>query len=364
MIFDKLFNKRHINTNKEVHNNQDEANQTIFQKAGDDMSLEYALETFVPDFTQNAPAFDKDDIRKIVLCSVALGDISGSKYEGCPYPGLDVQEIFAQSHGKEKPAYDGWQNIDLFGPGHRFTDDTVLTLGIYHITKELIESNAKSEEQIIGAYAHQLRTYFNLYPDAGFAAGFEKWALSNTSDRNYSYGNGSCMRVSGVAVLCDDVRDVIKYAYYSALPSHSHFEGIKGAICTAVIYWMLIRGATKGDILGYIGQHYSMKNGQKINSGTTLSDLVDMNKVNPWSTLSVICQTSLVEAVICFVESHSFEECLRNCYKFLCDRDTIAAIAAPMAALYHHDIKVCGQSGFDIVKDYLDDKLYNDMFVK
>ena len=364
MLFDKLFNKQNKNINNTNESVSEIANPELFQKTGDAMSLEYALETFIPDFVPNAPSFDKDDIRRIVLCSVALGDISGSKYEGCPYPGLDVQEIFARSQCKEKPVYDGWGEIDLFGPGHRFTDDTVLTLAMYHATHKLVEDYIHDEELIINVYTEYLRHYFNLYPDAGFAAGFEKWALSNTNERNHSYGNGSCMRVSGIPVLCDDINSVIKYAYYSALPSHSHFEGIKGAICTAVIYWMLIRGATKGDILGYIGKHYPITNGQKINSGTTLGDLVDMNKINPWSTLSVVCQTSLVEAVICFAESHSFEECLRNCYKFLCDRDTIAAIAAPMAALYHHDIKVCGESGFDIVKNYLDDKLYDDMFVK
>lgn len=81
-------------------------------------------------------------------------------------------------------------------------------------------------------------------------------------------------------------------------------------------------------------------NGEKINGGTTPQDLIDMNRVNPWSTLSVICRTSLVEAVINFVESDSFEDCLRTGYKYLSDTDTISAIAAPMATIFYKDISV------------------------
>ena len=297
-----------------------------------------------------------------MLYAVALGDISGSRYEGTPYPGLSLVEIMAErTTGSAYPEYHGWKTIDLFTEGHHFTDDTVLSIAILVATREIMDNNLVNEEEIVELYAQYLREYTKLYPDAGFAAGFEKWVFSDTKDRNYSYGNGACMRVGGIAALFNDVEDVIKYAYYSALPSHSHKEGIKGAICTAVVYWMLIFGANKSDVLEYIKKQYPANDDYAINGETRLQDLVNMNRTNPWSTVSVICQTSLVEAVINFVESDSFERCLRNGYKYLCDRDTISAIAAPMAALYYQDISVGGYEGEKIVEVYLDDRLLNEI---
>ena len=224
-----------------------------------------------------------------------------------------------------------------------------------------VKANIVNEDEITQVYTEYLRKYHNMYPNAGYASGFDDWAYSETTERNFSYGNGSCMRVGGIAVLFDDVDDVIKHAYYSALPSHSHAEGIKGAVCTAVIYWMLAHGATKADVAAYMQKQYPADNGRDINSSTTMDRLVEMNRVNPWSTLSVICQTSLVEAVINFLESDSFESCLRNGYRYLCDRDTISAIAAPMAAIYYRDISVGGIDGKEIVARYFDNRLWEDI---
>ena len=333
-----------------------------FAQTDQTISLDEAIALYKPNFMPKQRKMDKESLKKCILYSVALGDISGSRYEGSPYPGMSTSEIFAMRRtGETYPIYDGWRDIDLFTEGHRFTDDTVLTIAIYKATQKLKEDGIDDADLIVGVYSEYLKHYARRYPDAGYAAGFEKWAMSETNDRNFSFGNGACMRVGGIAIPCDKVEDVIRYAYYSALPSHGHNEGIKGAVCTAVIYWMLSFGATKDEVLRYIQKQYPSDNGQKINSSTTLDKLIDMNKLNPWSTLSVICQTSLVEAVINFLESDSFESCLRNSYRYLCDRDTISAIAAPMASIYYGDFSVSGISGEEIVKRYLDENLLNEL---
>jgi ADP-ribosylglycohydrolase len=330
------------------------------------ITLEQALQFYKPEFVSTKRKMNAEDLKKYILYAVAIGDISGSKYEGCPYPGYTVSEIAAlaksnDSNNGAHPVYEGYKTIDLFTDGHRFTDDTVLTIAVYKATQEIVTNDLTDGDEFVKIYAKYLREYTRLYPDAGYADGFEKWAWSETTERNFSYGNGACMRVGSVAALFDDIEDVIRYAYYSALPSHSHKEGIKGAICTAVIYWMLAQGATKDDIKKYFAEQYPADNGHKINSATKLQDLVDMNRVNPWSTLSVLCQTSLPEAIINFLESDSFEGCLRNNYRYLTDRDTIAAISAPMAAIYYGNISVGELTGGEIIKRFLDKKLLRDI---
>lgn len=289
------------------------------------ISLEEAMRLYKPDFIPRQRVIIQDDLKRYILYSVALGDIAGSRYEGVPYPEHCVSEILAavsssnrsgKCEGGMYPVYEGYKTIDMFTEFNHITDDTILTIAVYKATQKIKFENVVDEDEIVKAYTEYLREYFNLHPNAGYAGGFEEWALSETMDRNFSYGNGACMRVGGIAALFDDVEDVIKYAYYSALPSHSHTEGIKGAVCTAVIYWMLSYGATKDDVLKYIQKQYPSDNGRVINGATTMQKLVDMNRVNPWSTLTVICQTSLVEAVINFVDSDSFEECIRNSYRY------------------------------------------------
>lgn len=363
-LFQKLKSKNNKNTIESTLPKEPDVIAAPFTQDTTTISLEDAMKLYKPDFTSTQRVMDIDSLRKHILYAVFLGDISGSRYEGVPYPGQDVSEILSartQCGGGAYPEYEGYKTIDLFTEFHHLTDDTVLTVAIYKATQKIKSENIVDEDGIINVYTEYLRKYHNTYPNAGYAGGFDDWAWSDTSSRNFSYGNGSCMRVGGIAVLFDNVEDVIRYSYYSALPSHSHADGIKGAICTSVIYWMLAFGATKDDVLKYIRTHYSSDNGRQINGATTLENLVDMNRTNPWSTLSVICQTSLVEAVINFLESDSFESCLRNSYRYLCDRDTISAIAAPMAAIYYRDMSVGGMSGEEIVERYLDQRLWDDI---
>ena len=327
--------KRMLATESTKHDDED-----MLDDSQEELTVDKAIELYKPDFVPNQRIEDSENLKKYTLYAAILGDISGSAYEGVRLPSSETYET-----------------VDMFTRYHHFTDDTVLTIAIYNATQKLKENNISNDDEIVSTYTEFLKNYTRLYPDAGYGGGYFEWAMSDVQYRNHSYGNGSCMRVSGIAVLFDDVDDVIKYAYFSALPSHSHNEGIKGAICTSVIYWMLSYGASKEDVVRYIQKHYPVRNEYQINGNTKLQDLINMDKINPWSTLSMICQTSLVEAVINFVESDSFESCLRNSYKYLCDRDTISAIAAPMAALYYKDISYKKYSGESIVEAYLEKKL-------
>lgn len=387
MLFDKLFSKKknrtpdHIPESSTPEYSDDifepedvitQHSKELFKQSTETISLNEALKRYTPDFIPTT-SMDRDLRQKLILYGNALGDISGSKYEGRPFPGLSVSEynkIMSNKSLRSKdegayPVYEGWKDIDLFSPEHHFTDDTVMTIAVYKATQTILHNHIIDEDAIIRTYTTFLKHYYSFYPDAGFARGFENWAMRDSDERNFSFGNGACMRVGGIAVLCDNIQDVIKYAYHSAVPSHSHAEGIKGAVCTAVVYWMLVHGASKQDVLEYIKKQYPVDNGEKINGETTLQDLIDMNRTNPWSTLSVVCQTSLVEAVINFVSSESFEDCLRAGYKYLSDTDTISAIAAPMAAIFYKDISVrdpldnyqSSLPGEALIHDYLDERL-------
>ena len=135
-----------------------------------------------------------------------IGDIAGSKYE--------FNNTFD---------YD----FEMFGEGCDFTDDTICTVAIADAIL-----NGRS-------YQESLQDWCRRYPSPKGAYGgrFAGWISSLDPQPYNSFGNGSAMRVSPVAWLFDDLSQVLEEAEKTALPTHNHPEGIKGAKAVAHAIW-------------------------------------------------------------------------------------------------------------------------------
>lgn len=135
-----------------------------------------------------------------------IGDIAGSKYE--------FNNTFD---------YD----FEMFGEGCDFTDDTICTVAIADAIL-----NGRS-------YQESLQNWCRRYPSPKGAYGgrFAGWIRSLDPQPYNSLGNGSAMRVSPVAWLFDDLSQVLEEAEKTALPTHNHPEGIKGAKAVAHAIW-------------------------------------------------------------------------------------------------------------------------------
>ena len=135
-----------------------------------------------------------------------IGDIAGSKYE--------FNNTFD---------YD----FEMFGEGCDFTDDTICTVAIADAIL-----NGRS-------YQESLLDWCRRYPSPKGAYGgrFAGWIHSLDPQPYNSFGNGSAMRVSPVAWLFDNLSQVLEEAEKTALPTHNHPEGIKGAKAVAHAIW-------------------------------------------------------------------------------------------------------------------------------
>ena len=135
-----------------------------------------------------------------------IGDIAGSKYE--------FNNTFD---------YD----FEIFGEGCDFTDDTICTVAVADAIL-----NGRS-------YQESLLDWCRRYPSPKGAYGgrFAGWIHSLDPQPYNSFGNGSAMRVSPVAWLFDDLSQVLEEAEKTALPTHNHPEGIKGAKAVAHAIW-------------------------------------------------------------------------------------------------------------------------------
>lgn len=202
----------------------------------------------------------------------------------------------------------------LFGPRHRFTDDTVLTV-------------ATADALLNGLdYAAVYRDYGRRYPNAGYGGSFIHWIFDDQAGPYYSWGNGSAMRVSPVGFAFDTADSVLVEAKRSAEVSHDHPEGIKGAQAAALAVFLARQGEAKESIRQEISQRF----------GYNLARTIE--EIRPAYRFDVSCQGSVPEAIIAFLDSSNYEEAVRLAVSLGGDSDTLACLAGGLAQAYYRTI--------------------------
>ena len=133
------------------------------------------------------------------------------------------------------------------------------------------------------------------------------------------------MRVSPAAYLnrSRPLETALKAANDVTAVTHDHPEGMKGAQATTHAIWLAFQDAGADRIRRTIAHAY----------GYDLSRTVD--GIRPDYRFDETCQGTVPEAIICALESTSFEDAVRNAISLGGDADTLAAIAGPIAEALH-----------------------------
>lgn len=229
-----------------------------------------------------------------------IGDVVGSVYEFNPLKG-------------------DWRDFPLFGPGSRFTDDTVMTFAV----AEALMSSAGNGHAFHDAVREWMRVMGRQYPHAGYGAHFRVWIYSPDAAPYNSFGNGSAMRVSPVGWAFTSLAETEKFAALSAAPTHDHPEGIKGAQAVAGSIFLARRGKTRNEIAEYVSGRYGYELGQKV------------RQIRECYHFDETCQGSVPQALVAFLESACFEEAVRKAVWLGGDADTQAAIAGSVAEAFY-----------------------------
>ncbi len=208
------------------------------------------------------------------------------------------------------------EDFELITENCRFTDDTVMTIA----TADAILNNKD--------FAVSYKEWGRKYPNAGYGGMFGNWLYSDKSEPFGSYGNGSAMRVSPVAWLYGGCEDMIHKAVESAVVTHNHFEGIKGAQVVAFCIYWLRTGMTKEELKEVIEELFDYNLSLSLNEiRATYTEKITAEMFS--------CQKSVPEAIICFLEGNSFEDVIRKAVSLGGDTDTQAAIAGSIAEGYY-----------------------------
>jgi ADP-ribosylglycohydrolase len=222
-----------------------------------------------------------------------IGDIIGSVYEPSPI--------------KTK-------NFPLFNPRCRFTDDTVMTVAV---------ANAILTGQ---PYQEALIAWGRRHPHAGYGGSFIRWLNSDHPKPYNSWGNGAAMRVSPVGYAFTTENEVLREAQKTAMVSHNHPEGIKGAQATALAVFLARRKQGKDKIRARIAYQF----------GYDLDRTV--NEIRPAYHFDISCQKTVPEAIIAFLDATCYEDAIRNAVSLGGDSDTLACIAGGIAEAFYEDI--------------------------
>ena len=227
---------------------------------------------------------------KNLLLSVVIGDISGMPYE----------------FGDRTKDYHA---INLLHPYNTYTDDTVCT---FACAEALLKK--KSVATCLWMRGRE-------DPNRGYGGRYAYWLHTAPIPPSYhSFGNGSAMRCAAAGFMAQTKEQCIELATLTALPTHDHPEGIKGAVATALAIYYAMHDKDKAfirrNVLGYYYSEWMYK---------------AYTDIQPTYQFDETCQQTVPAALICFLESRNFADCLKLAIALGGDADTLAAIAAPMA---------------------------------
>ncbi len=195
-----------------------------------------------------------------------------------------------------------------------FTDDTVLTLAV---AKAILERRPYRDTILELARAHAER---------GYGGHFRKyWLEEGRAEPYQSYGNGAAMRVSPVGWAFNTVEDVLREAEASAACSHNHPLGIASAQAVALAIFLARKGHDKSEIQAVLEERF----------GWDLSPSLEELRTTCHREGFDVTWRAVLPALGIFLQTETFDECLRHAIALGCDADTQAAIACSVAEAYY-----------------------------
>lgn len=221
------------------------------------------------------------------MLGAIIGDIVGSRFE------------FSNT---------GQYDFELFTPASDFTDDTICTIAV----ADAIGKKKSYKDSLV----EWCRRY--PHPKGAYGTSFNRWIYNPVPYG--SYGNGAAMRVSPVAWAFGDIAAVRQEAAKTALVSHDHPEGVKGAVTIAESLFLLRQGVKKECIQHLLESAYGK----------------DYRKRMPkQGVFDETCQGCVPLSIHLFLQSTCFEDAVRRAVSYGGDTDTIGAIVGSLAEAHY-----------------------------
>lgn len=212
--------------------------------------------------------------------------------------------------------YEGGQcdrdQLELFGFGSTFTDDSVCTVAVAEALMEALEAGSADQAD----YAASLRRWAGANPGRGYGGMFVSWAHS-TQGPYGSFANGGAMRVAAAGFLATSVEEALAWADASAEVTHNHVEGMRGARAIAAAIWLARQGLPAVEIE------------RKVLALTGCASPMTVAHHAQTFGFTVRADETVPIALACALEANSWSEAVKNACHIGGDSDTIACMPAP-----------------------------------
>jgi ADP-ribosyl-[dinitrogen reductase] hydrolase len=244
------------------------------------------------------------------MLGAIIGDIVGSRFE------------FDNHKSKKFSLFTG----DCFA-----TDDSIMTLAV---AKAMMETEKEiglfvggrlsaAYLALLGAMAvKHMREIGQKYPGCGYGSMFIRWMFHDNPQPYDSFGNGAAMRVSPAGFAARSRAEAVGLSRAVTDVTHNHLEGIKGAEAVSVAIFMARHGSGKAEIREEISRNYY-----------PLDFTAD--GIRATYEFDGSCQGTVPQAIVCFLESSSFEDAIRTAVSIGGDSDTLAAITGGIAEAFY-----------------------------
>ena len=240
-----------------------------------------------------------------------IGDIAGSfrEFSRNKYPEL----------GLLPSREDVYKHTTSGKAGYGITDDSILTLATM---RALLTSDSNHAQSLVDVFSETYKRFglANRDPIGGYGEGFSKWMRSGGLKPYNSCGNGSAMRVAPVGYWATNPDEVLDIAFASAVCTHNHPEGIKGAQATALSIWL----ARHKDLMGFasfveINDHLHAK-------------LIGYEPIEQFDHFDAICPDTMRLATHILLNTDNFVDAVFKAVTTpRADSDTLGAIVGSIA---------------------------------
>ena len=242
--------------------------------------------------------------------------------------GAVIGDLIGSPYIKNEKKFDGVDS-SLFSKEAKATEISIMTIAVAEaLMKAMPKYGTICDGEIFQRNLFLcMRNFGKKFTHVHYGRKFYAWIHAKKAFPYESKSNGAALRVSPIAFAFNNIMDVERFAEIASRVTTKTEESIKFARVMAGMVFLARMKKDKDEI-----KNYFQNRGET--SLSTLEEIeIKFNFLNIENTKPACCD-SMAAALVCFLESENFEDCIRNAISLGGETSEIASMAAALSEAY------------------------------